>query len=435
MPLLPDRAELEDYLKRLWPLFRSITGEGQRQTHAILGELMPLNHLDFSSGTKIFDWQVPQEWRFNQAYITDPNGHRILDAKNNNLHLVNYSRPFSGKLTLEELQKHLHSLPSRPKAIPYVTNYYSNYWGFCLSEEFRNKLADGVYEVVVDTELFDGIMRVSDAVLPGKTKTEILFSSYTCHPSMANNELSGPLVLSFLYRALAALPERNLTYRFVLGPENIGSIAYLSRHGNYMKKSLAAGYVLSNIGDTNSFTLKKAQIDNSLAERAAERTFIDGKYDYRLIEFDPRGADERNYCSPGFNLPVCLLMRSYFDESEVYHTSDDNLQFINAYSIIVAIELCFNICQTLEKNKIWKSTTPFGEPFFSRHNLAPTISTPTSTANQQLLARRWIMNQATGENDLLSISTRSNLPLALLENEVIKLENAGLLKEIIRNGR
>ena len=246
-------------LRKLWPIFRSITGEGQRLTHEILNEIIPLNHLDFPSGKKIFDWQVPKEWRFNQAYIVDPNGCRIIDTKKNNLHLVNYSRPFVGKLPLNQLQKHLFSLPNRPNAIPYVTNYYSDFWGFCVTENLRNKLIDGIYEIVVDTELFDGTMRVSDCILPGKDKTEVLFSSYTCHPSMANNELSGPIVLSFVYRALANISERNLTYRFVLGPENIGSIAYLAENGKKLTDNVVAGYVLSNIADRQPLSLKKSQ--------------------------------------------------------------------------------------------------------------------------------------------------------------------------------
>ena len=226
-------AEMERLLGRLWPIMRSITGAGQRQTHEILAELVPLSHWDMPSGTAVLDWNIPQEWVFRDAYVIDPLGRRLLDAKANTLHLVNYSRSFSGSLSLEQLQPHLHSLPLQPQAIPYVTSYYADHWGFCLSQEMRDSLTPGEYRVVVDTDLVDGVMRVSDCILPrtegDEAEGEVLFSSYTCHPSLANNELSGPVVLAFLYRTLAALPRRRLNYRFVLGPENIGSIAYLSR--------------------------------------------------------------------------------------------------------------------------------------------------------------------------------------------------------------
>ncbi|CAA7619133.1 conserved hypothetical protein [Candidatus Terasakiella magnetica] len=423
----PSPDAVRAYLQRLWPLMRSITGEGQRQTHDILAELLPLRHTDFASGMPVLDWHVPPEWVFRDAYIIDPDGVRLLDAKVNTLHLVNYSRPFRGTLDLAELQSHLHSLPERPGAIPYVTSYYADRWGFCLSEEMRAGLRPGPYSVVVDTEMIQGVMRVSDCVLPGDSDEEVLFSSYTCHPSMANNELSGPLTLAFLYGALAALPRRRMTYRFVLGPENIGSIAYLSRHGEAFARTLKAGYVLSNIGDDRPLSLKRSQRGDTLAERAALQAFADNAILHRVFDFDPRGADERNYCSPGYDFPVCALMRSYFSESEVYHTSDDTLDFISAEAILAAVTACLEICRVIEANQVWRSTAPYGEPFYTRHNLAPTLSTPGLSADQQLLARRWLMNQANGQRDLLDIARRSRLPVALLAEQAGVLAEAGLL--------
>ena len=424
-------AELDDLLGRLWPIMRSITGAGQRQTHEILAEIMPLSHWDIPSGTPVLDWEVPQEWVFRDAYVIDPQGRKLLDARTNTLHLVNYSRRFSGSLSLEQLQPHLHSLPHQPQAIPYVTSYYADHWGFCLSQEMRDGLVPGEYRVVVDTELINGVMRVSDCILPrtegDEAEGEVLFSSYTCHPSLANNELSGPVVLAMLYRALAALPRRRLNYRFVLGPENIGSIAYLSRHGEYLRHALRAGYVLTNIGDARPLTLKRSQRGDSLAERAALRALSDGQIAHRVVEFDPRGADERNYCSPGYDFPVCALMRSYFSESPEYHTSLDNLDFISAQSLLAAVEACLAICRTLEANRVWQGTKPFGEPFFSRHNLAPTLSTPGVSADSQLLARRWLLNQANGRRDLIAIAERAGLPLALLAEQADVLAGAGLL--------
>ena len=420
-------GEIEAYLRRLWPIMRSITGAGQRLTHDILGELLPLRHTDFPSGERVFDWDIPREWVFRAAHLTAPDGRRVADAADHTLHVVNYARPFQGTLDLAELQAHLHSLPDRPGVIPYVTSYYSDHWGFCLSEEARAALAPGPYQAVVDTDLIAGVMRVSDCVLAGDEDGEVLFSSYTCHPSMANNELSGPLVLALLYRALAARPRRRLTYRFVLGPENIGSIAYLSRWGEHLRGVLRAGYVLTNIGDSRPLTLKRPQRGDTLAERAALCAFADAGIAHRVVDFDPRGADERNYCSPGFDFPVAALMRSYFTESPEYHTSADNLDFISAEAISAAVQACLAICDAIEANRVWRSTAPFGEPFFSRHDLAPTLSVPSSSADQQLLARRWLMNQADGKRDLLAIAQRSGLALALLAEQAERLAEAGLL--------
>ena len=425
------QSEIKDLLGRLWPIMRSITGSGQRQTHDILGETIPLSHWDIPSGTPVLDWDVPKEWVFRDAYVIDPLGRRLLDAKANTLHLVNYSRSFSGSLSLEQLQPHLHSLPHQPQAIPYVTSYYADNWGFCLSQDMRDSLTPGDYRVVVDTDLIDGVMRVSDCILPrtegDEAEGEVLFSSYTCHPSLANNELSGPVVLAFLYRALAELPRRRLNYRFVLGPENIGSIAYLSRHGETLRHSLRAGYVLTNIGDSRPLTLKRSQRGDTLAERAALAAFRQGGIDHRVVPFDPRGADERNYCSPGYDFPVCALMRSYFSESPEYHTSLDSLDFISPQSLQAAVTACLAICQTLEANRIWQSTKPLGEPFFSRHNLAPTLSTPDVSADSQLLARRWLLNQANGSRDLIAIAERAGLPLVLMAEQALVLAKAGLL--------
>ena len=427
--------EVDTYLRRLWPIMRSITGAGQRLTHDILGELIPLTHADFTTGSRVYDWDIPPEWVFRDAYVEDPNGNRLLDAKVNTLHLVNYARPFQGVLDLAQLQTHLHSLPDRPRTIPYITSYFADYWGFCLTEDARAGLKEGAYRVTVDTEMVDGILRVSDCVLPGEGEEEVMFTSYTCHPSMANNELSGPLVLAFLYRALAALPSRRMTYRFVLGPENIGSIAYLSRHGDGLRQNLRAGYVLNNIADSRPLTLKRSQRGDTLAERAALRAFTDLGVEHRVRDFDPRGADERNYCSPGFDFPVCALMRSSPAESPEYHSSDDNLDYISAAAILAAVDACLEICKTIEANVVWRSTAPFGEPFFTRHGLAPTLSTPTVSADQKLLARRWMMNQANGNRDLLTIADRSGLAVSLLAEQAEILAAAGLVEKVsLRDG-
>ena len=269
-----ERALLEDCFDRLWPIMRSITGDGVRETHDILGELIPLERMEIPSGTKTFDWTVPKEWVFRDAYVIDPNGGRILDARHNTLHLVNYSEPFRGTLSRGELDDHLYSLPERPDAIPYVTSYYRPRWGFCLSQAQRNALPDGDYQVVVDTDLIDGSLTLSECVLPGESTDEVLLSTYTCHPSMANNELSGPLVAAALAKRIAAWPKRRLTYRFVFAPETIGAIAYLSKRGEHLKQSLVAGYIITCVGIPAPFTYQRSRRGNSLADKVAHNDAV-----------------------------------------------------------------------------------------------------------------------------------------------------------------
>ncbi len=252
-------TQIEALFDRLWPLLRSLTGEGVRATHDILSEYVPLQRIEVPSGTQVFDWTVPEEWNVRDAYLIAPDGRRIFDVADNNLQLVNYSVPFRGTLSRAALDAHLHSRRDMPDAIPYVTSYYQPRWGFCLSEVERQALPDGDYQVVVDTELSKGALTMSEAVLPGLESDEVLISTYTCHPSLANNELSGPLVAAFLYRRLAAWPERRLTYRFVFAPETIGAIAYLAMRGDHLRERLVAGYVVTCAGLDTHFTYKRSR--------------------------------------------------------------------------------------------------------------------------------------------------------------------------------
>lgn len=292
----------------LWPILRSITGDGVRQTHDLIGKLVPLTRIEVPSGTSAFDWTVPPEWVVREAYVVRPDGERMVDVASNNLHLLNYSAPFRGEVSRAELDEHLYSLPDLPDAIPYVTSYYRPRWGFCIAHHERERLPEGTYQVVIDTELRDsGSMTMSEAILAGRTDREVMISTYTCHPSMANNELSGPLVAAFLYRRLAALPERRHTYRFVFVPETIGSITYLSRCGTQLINKVDAGLVLTCIGDSRPFSYKRSRRHTSAVDRAAIhvlRQFGDGGpngpggNNLRVVDFSPLGSDERQYCSP-----------------------------------------------------------------------------------------------------------------------------------------
>jgi aminopeptidase-like protein len=420
-------AQIERYFDRLWPLTRSLTGDGVRATHDILGELAPLERTEVPSGSRVLDWIVPPEWVVRDAYLIDPDGRRILDVHENNLHLVGYSTPFRGVLSREELDGHLHSLPAQPTAIPYLTSYYSPHWGFCLAHEQRERLPAGDYEVVVDTELrADGSLTLGEAVLPGEEPGEVLLSTYTCHPSLANNELSGPLVGAFLYQRVAAWPRRRLGYRFVFVPETIGAVAYLARRGDHLRERLVAGYVITCIGDPGPFTLKRSRRGDTLADRAAAYV-LGGESDLRVVDFFPSGSDERQYCSPGFDLPVASVMRTMYGTYPEYHTSLDNRDFISFSAMAESVDAYERILRTLDANVSLVNTYPYGEPQLGRRGLYPSLGSSKET-DARAEAMLWILNQSDGEHDLLDIAARSGVPMELIVDAADDLIRAGLLE-------
>jgi aminopeptidase-like protein len=420
--------ELESYFDRLWPILRSITGEGVRQTHDILCELVRLERSEIPSGTRVFDWTVPKEWKVNEAYLIDPHGKRILDVRDNTLHLVNYSIPFRGVVSKDELDSHLYSLPDKPTAIPYITSYYAPRWGFCLSQDERETLPEGNYQVVVDTELLDGSLTLSEAVLPGESQEEVLISTYTCHPSLANNELSGPLVAAFLYRELARLEHRHLTYRFVFLPETIGAITYLHLRGEHLKKHLVAGYVVTCIGDAGSFTYKRSRRETSLPDRAAEHTLKHSGNPYKILDFSPLGSDERQYCSPGFNLPVGSLMRSMYGTYPEYHTSLDNKSFISFGAMAESVQMYLRVMKTLESNRLYNNLFPHGEPQLGKRGLYETLG--QNTIPELSSAVFWLLNYADGEHDLLWIAEKSGYSIALLDKAAQACLEVGIVEEL-----
>ena len=428
----PDSAgQIEALFDRLWPLLRSLTGEGVRATHDILSEYLPLQRIEVPSGTRVFDWVVPKEWVVRRAYIVAPDGRPILDVADNNLRLVNYSVPFRGTLSRAVLDKHLHSRPDMPDAIPYVTSYYEPRWGFCLSENERTALPDGDYEIVVDTELKDGALTISEAVLPGLEADEVLISTYTCHPSLANNELSGPLVAAMLYRRLAAWPERRLTYRFVFAPETIGAIAYLSLRGDHLRERLVAGYVATCCGLGTHFTYKRSRRGDSLADRAALHALKSLRADHRVRDFTPTGSDERQYCSPGFNLPVGSLIRGAYGEYPEYHTSLDNKSLIDFPALCGTVEAYEAMCRTLDRNETFENVLPYGEPQLGRRGLYPTLGAVDQAERVQ--AMMWVLNLSDGDHDLLSIAERSGLAIDQLWPAAIVAEEAGILRRRSRD--
>ncbi len=427
---MEERAAIEEYFDRLWPLLRSLNGEGVRRTHEILRELLPLETREIPSGTPVLDWTVPPEWVVREAYVVAPDGRRMLDVRENNVHLMGRSMPFCGRISLAELEKHLHSMPALPKAIPFVISYYAPNWGFSIAHEERERLPDGDYEVVIDTDLVEGSTTISEVVLPGELPDEVLLSTYTCHPSMANDNLSGPLIAAFLYRRLAALPRRRLTYRFAFVPETIGAIIYLSQRGDLLRERLRAGYVVTCAGDPGPFTYKRSRRGDCLADRAAELILRRRPGPPpRIRDFFPTGSDERQYCSPGFNLPVGSIMRSAYGDYAEYHTSLDNRDFVSFDALVESIDAYFEVCRALDTNVVYRNLFPFGEPQLGRRGLYSRLGAHGSEPVPiDVGALRWLLNLADGTNDLLAIAERSGYsPAALHEAAELAVEK-GLLR-------
>lgn len=418
---------MESYFDRLWPINRSITGPGIRQSMDILSEIMPTERLRFETGRKVFDWTVPKEWVANDAYFIDPDGIKHAWFKENNLHLLGYSVPFKGKMSLSELRDHLYSLPDMPDAIPYATSYYSENWGFCISHDELQQLPEGEYQVHIDTELYPGAVEIAEAVLPGETNEEVLFSSYLCHPSMANNELSGPLVMAFLYDRIKNMPARRYTYRFVITTETIGTICYLSQRGEHLKNKLAAGYIMTCLGDPGPFTYKLSRQGDSLADRAA-KTVLRDKFQHTVVPFSAgNGSDERQYCSPGFDLPMGSLMRTIYGSYRQYHTSLDNKDYISFNSLAESVEMYYSIVQALESNVVWENTVKYCEPQLGKRGLYHDIGT-AKYLEQRIDAVCWLLNLADGEHDLLEIAERSGCKIELLARVAQELRSAGLIE-------
>jgi aminopeptidase-like protein len=424
------KSDLESYFDRLWPICRSITGDGLRESLKIINEIVPLTITEVPSGTKVFDWVVPNEWNISEAFIITPEGKRICDFVANNLHVVNYSIPVDRKLSFSELEKNLHYLKDLPGAIPYVTSYYRENWGFCLTyDEFLDLPKNGEYHVVIKSSLKPGSLTYGELILPGETEKEVLFSTYVCHPSMANNELSGPLVQSFLYRKIAALEKRKYTYRFLFAPETIGVISYLHANGEHMISHMDAGFVLTCCGDDGKLVYKKSKRENTLADRVALHVLGIGDEPYDIIPFSVGGSDERQYCSPGFNLPVGSLTRSMYQRYKEYHTSLDNKSFISFDAMARTIDTYFDIVKTLEINRTFRNTMPFCEPQLGKRGLYPASVGPLDQ-RREIHKMMHLLAFSDGENDIINIAERFGTGAIEFRAQIENLVAAGLLTEI-----
>ena len=416
-----------ELMARLFPICRSITGGGVRETLGVLRERIDLKIEEVTSGYRAFDWTVPREWNIRDAYVKNERGERVIDFKKSNLHVVSYSVPVSATMTLEELRPYLHTRPEQPHAIPYLTTYYDESWGFCLSQRQLDDMPEGRYEVLIDSSLTDGHLTYADAVLPGDSEREILFSTYICHPSMANNELSGPVLAAFLYEILAQC-ELRYTYRFVFVPETIGALVYLSKHGDHLRRNLEAGYVVTCVGDAGSHTYKRSRRGDTVADKVAEHClkYLGEGSEVKFLDFFPSGSDERQYCSPGFDLPVGSLMRSMYGTYPEYHTSLDNMEFVSSQGIAGSLRAYLRLVQVHELNAVYLNTSPYGEPQMGRRGLYPKLGAQTHTP-EAVERMMYLLAYSDGTKDLVDIAILAGRPAWEFAPEILALRDAGLL--------
>ena len=418
--------EMMPLMRQLWPICRSITGPGVRETLDILGASVPLERYASPSGSQIYDWTVPPEWSIRDAYILDPNGTKIVDFQRNNLHVVGYSEAVDIELALSELQQRLHSIPDLPDAIPYITSFYKRNWGFCLSDRQRKNLKPGRYRCVIESTLDPkGRLDFAQAHL-GAGPEEILFSTYICHPSMANNELSGPVVQSTLLKLLAGLKGRRLGYRGAFTTETLGTLCFLSRFEKEIKANVSGGCVISCVGDDGPFTFVRSRIGSARSDRLFVHTIkhanSDSKIDIR--DWYPIGTDERQYCSPGFNLPMGSFSRSRFEDFPQYHTSLDNFDFVSEQGLQRSLTTLLRACQAFEMNLYPVRTNPYGEPQLGKRDLYSTDRTSASRLTIELL---FILGYADGAHDMLDIAEKASCPIWSLLGALESLLAAGLV--------
>lgn len=399
--------EMESYFDRLWPICRSISGNGLRSSFHILQELMPLELIEYPTGMEVFDWTIPNEWNITDAYIITPEGEKICDFKKCNLHIVNYSIPFEGEVEWEELCSRFFTIENQPDAIPYITSYYKETWGFCIDYNTLQRLPKtGKYKVVIQSELAPGSVTVGHCVLHGNTQEEIVLSTYLCHPSMANNELSGPLCMAYLYQQLAAVVNRKYTYRFIMAPETIGVIAYLSEYGQHMKAHTKAGYVMTCCGDDAPFVFKQSKHENGAVERATQHFFQYANLPFSIIPFAVGGSDERQYCSPGFNLPMGSITRSMYHRYSQYHTSLDNKDFISFDAMKDSVQAYLSCCLVMENNPKPLCLVPFGEPRMGKRNLLPSSIEPNDKRRQDIDRMFHLISWSDGQHELIEIAEK-----------------------------
>ena len=403
--------------ERLYPICRSITGNGFRQSLAIIREILPeIQVTEIPSGTQVFDWTVPKEWNIHGGWIKKNSGEIVVDFKDSNLHVMGYSLPVHTTVSRDELLEHVYTIPDQPELIPYVTSYYKERWGFCMSDKQKQTLTDDEYEIMIDSTLEDGSLTYGELVLPGESQEEILISTYLCHPSMANDELSGPCVQTELVKYIKSQPKHRYTYRFLWVPETIGSITYLSNNWEMLQKHVKAGFVLSCVGDNRTYSIVYSKYADTLADRVLENILRFHYPDFKRYSFLERGSDERQYGSAGIDLPVCGFCRSKYQNFPEYHTSADNMSLISPEGLAGAYELMVKVVNALENNGYYQMVCKC-EPQLGKRGLYPTISRKGS--NYSVRTMQHFIAYADGRNDLIGISNILGTPV----DELIPIKN------------
>jgi aminopeptidase-like protein len=415
--------ELHDFAAELYPICRSITGDGIRQTLGLIQDRIPLQTCEVPTGTSVFDWTVPKEWNIRDAFIKDATGKRVVDFLQCNLHVMNYSTPVHARMPLSELKPHLFTLPESPDWIPYRTSYYQQNWGFCLSHNQLLALQDGEYEVCVDSTHEDGHLTYGECYISGRSADEVLISCHACHPSLANDNLSGLAVATFLAQLLSGR-DLHYSYRFLFIPGTIGAITWLARNRETAGR-IRHGLVLTCIGDNGGFHYKKSRRGNAEIDRAVAHVLLHAGDSHEILEFSPYGYDERQYCSPGFNLPVGCLMRSVWGSFPEYHTSADNLDFIRPAALAESLRVCAAVMDVLENNRLYCNQSPYCEPQLGKRNLYR--STGGNAMDDEISARLWVLNLSDGEHSALDIAERSGLPFSAVTEAAELLCQSGLL--------
>lgn len=440
-----ERDRLDTLFDELFPITRSITGPGLRRSLDIMSQHIPLEVEGVPTGTQIFDWEIPKEWRIREARLTGPDGDVYADYAETNLAVVNYSESVDTRISREELDSHLYTDPEVPEATPYVTSYYDRTWGFCLPHEVYEELPEGEYHAFIDSQFVDGELNYGHTTLPGESDREVLLSSYLCHPSLANNELSGPLVLSSLYQRLKEWENRTYTYRFVLCPETIGSLTYLSEYGDHLQETLAGGLVLTCLGGPNErLRYKTTRRESALIDETVRNIREFGDLDIEVRPFTPTsGSDERQYCSPGFDLPVGQTARTVYGEYEGYHNSNDDKSFMGIDPLVESADRIERVLRAFEYAGYYENLNPYGEPMLGKRDLYPSVNSPDRWEHTDALIDEdelldqilMILNYSDGEHSMVDIATRLETPLSTLSTAISILIDQGLLKRTTNDDR
>ncbi len=412
-------------ISELYPFCRSITGNGVRQTLDTLQKHIPLQINEVPTGTSAFDWEVPREWNIRDAFIKNSKGEKIIDFRKSNLHVLNYSIPVNKKVNLEELKKHVFTLPDRPDWVPYRTSYYQENWGFCMSHNQLKSLPEDTYEVFIDSDLKDGSLTYGEFFIKGDIKDEVLLSTHICHPSLCNDNLSGIVLLTFLSKILNK-QSLKYSYRFLFIPGTIGSIVWLSKNEDTAKR-IKHGLVVTLLGDDSDFTYKKSRSGNAVIDLAAEHYLKSSDIPHKTVDFFPYGYDERQYCSPGFDLPVGCLTRKQHGEFPEYHTSADNMDFVKPGRLAESLAVYLEILNILEHNATYINLNPKCEPQLGRRGLYEKIGGTNETQTMQLAAL-WILNMSDGKNSLLDIAIKSGIEFRIIKKSADALIECNLLK-------